>query len=96
MASVFLAHPASLEHDTGGHPEQAARITAIEQQLSQVEWLGFERLSSPRVEPEVLTAVHPGEYVAMIEGILRRDRDAVEQAEAHRTRAGGVMTRRSV
>jgi acetoin utilization deacetylase AcuC-like enzyme len=69
MPSVFLAHPSSLEHDTGPHPEQAARITAIERELSRRDWLGFERVSSPRVERSVLTAVHPSAYVAAIEDL---------------------------
>jgi acetoin utilization deacetylase AcuC-like enzyme len=67
VASVFLAHPSSLEHDTGPHPEQAARITAIERELGQLDWLGFERQLSPPVEREVLTAVHPEAYVSAIE-----------------------------
>jgi acetoin utilization deacetylase AcuC-like enzyme len=67
MPSVFLAHPSSLEHDTGGHPEQAARITAIVRELAGRDWLGFERVQSPAVSREILTAVHPEAYVASIE-----------------------------
>jgi acetoin utilization deacetylase AcuC-like enzyme len=67
MPSVFLAHPSSLEHDTAGHPEQAARITAIERELSARDWLGFERVSSPSVARSVLAAVHSSRYVAAIE-----------------------------
>jgi acetoin utilization deacetylase AcuC-like enzyme len=67
MPPVFLAHPSSLEHDTGGHPEQAARITAIERELSARDWLGFERMLSPAVERVTLNAVHPEPYVAAIE-----------------------------
>jgi acetoin utilization deacetylase AcuC-like enzyme len=80
MESVFLAHPSSLQHDTGGHPERAARITAIERELAARDWLGFGRVSSPEVERDVLTAVHPEAYVAAIEraaagggGALDRD-----------------------
>ena len=40
-APVYLSHPASLEHDTGAHPERAARIVAIEEELSARDWLGF-------------------------------------------------------
>jgi acetoin utilization deacetylase AcuC-like enzyme len=67
MGSVFLAHPSSLEHDTGAHPERAERITAIERELEERDWLGFERAVSPPVERSVLTAVHPEAYVAAIE-----------------------------
>jgi acetoin utilization deacetylase AcuC-like enzyme len=76
MPSVFLAHPSSLEHDTGAHPEQPARITAIERELAARDWLGFERVSSPAVERAVLTAVHPEAYV-----------DAIERAAASGVRA---------
>jgi acetoin utilization deacetylase AcuC-like enzyme len=69
MASVFLEHPSSLEHDTGPHPEQPARITAIERELSVRGWLGFQRVASPAVERAVLTAVHPESYVAAIEDV---------------------------
>jgi acetoin utilization deacetylase AcuC-like enzyme len=69
MARVFLAHPSSLEHDTGPHPERAARITAIEQELARQDWLGFERVRSPAVERSLLTAVHPESYVDAIERV---------------------------
>jgi len=69
MACVFLAHPSSLQHETGGHPERPARITAIERELSRLDWLGFERVLSPPVALEVLTAVHPASHVEAIERI---------------------------
>ena len=78
MPSVFLAHPSSLEHDTGAHPEQAARITAIERELAARDWLGFDRLSSPPVEREVLTGVHPPDYVAAIERLSEAGGGAVD------------------
>jgi acetoin utilization deacetylase AcuC-like enzyme len=62
-APVFLSHPSSLEHDTGGHPERAARIVAIERELDARGWLGWDRASSPEVSLEDLHAVHPPEYV---------------------------------
>jgi acetoin utilization deacetylase AcuC-like enzyme len=64
---VFLAHPSSLAHDTGPHPEQAGRIVAIEHELEQRNWLGWQRLESPAAERRMLTAVHPEDYVASIE-----------------------------
>jgi acetoin utilization deacetylase AcuC-like enzyme len=99
MASVFLEHPSSLEHDTGGHPEQPARIVAIEQALDERGWFGFERVRSPAVAREVLTAVHPEAYVASIEELSRRgggalDLDTVASAgsfDAARHAAGGAV-----
>ncbi len=66
-APVLLEHPSSLEHDTGGHPERAARIVAIDSELERRGWLGYERLSSPAVDRDVLLAVHPEPYVLAVE-----------------------------
>jgi acetoin utilization deacetylase AcuC-like enzyme len=68
-APVFLSHQSSLEHDTGGHPEQPARIVAIERALAEREWLGFRRVSSDPVSMSTLTAVHPEAHVERIERI---------------------------
>ena len=69
MPCVFLAHSSSLEHETGGHPERPARITAIEQELSRQNWLGFERAASSPVALELLTAVHPASHVEAVERV---------------------------
>jgi acetoin utilization deacetylase AcuC-like enzyme len=99
MASVFLEHPSSFEHDTGGHPEQPARIAAIEQELERHGWFGFERVRSPAVNREVLTAVHPESHVESIERVSARgggalDLDTVASAgsfEAALHAAGGAV-----
>jgi acetoin utilization deacetylase AcuC-like enzyme len=99
MASVFLEHPSSLEHDTGGHPEQPARIEAIERELAGRGWLGFERVSSPAVAREVLTAVHPESYVQSIEELSAHgggalDLDTVASAGSYNAAlhaAGGAV-----
>ena len=65
-APVYLAHRSSLEHDTGPHPEQPARITAIEHELASRDWLGFERRESRPVDREVLEAVHSSSYIDSI------------------------------
>jgi acetoin utilization deacetylase AcuC-like enzyme len=69
---VFLEHPSSLQHDTGSHPEQPARITAIQRELHERDWLGYERLESPPVDRDVLLRVHPESYVASIEAVSAR------------------------
>jgi acetoin utilization deacetylase AcuC-like enzyme len=66
-APVWLEHPSSLQHETGPHPEQPARIAAIERELAARDWLGFERVTSPAVDRAVLQAVHPEAYVTSIE-----------------------------
>jgi acetoin utilization deacetylase AcuC-like enzyme len=71
-APLFVAHPSSLAHDTGLHPERAERMIAIERELERRGWLGFERVESPVAERSKLTAVHPEAYVASIEAASRR------------------------
>jgi acetoin utilization deacetylase AcuC-like enzyme len=64
---VFLESSSSLEHDTGQHPEQPARIIAITRELKARQWLGYERVQSPAVSRSSLLAVHPERHIAMIE-----------------------------
>jgi acetoin utilization deacetylase AcuC-like enzyme len=67
--ALYLHHPLSLEHDTGDHPEQPARITAIERELERCDWLGYERELATPAERRAVEAVHPSAYVDRIEAI---------------------------
>jgi acetoin utilization deacetylase AcuC-like enzyme len=69
---VLLQHPSSLEHETGPHPEQPARMVAIERELSRRGYLGYERVASPAVARSVLEAVHPARYIERIEGAAQQ------------------------
>jgi acetoin utilization deacetylase AcuC-like enzyme len=71
-APVFLHHESSLRHETGPHPEQPARIVAIERELASREWLGWKRAESPAVDLELLNAVHPSSHVSLIEALSAR------------------------
>src|SRR3954449_8645994 len=64
---LVLRHPSSLRHDTGAHPERPARITAIEQELSSRDWLGWEMRESVAAGRPLVEAVHPAGYVDAIE-----------------------------
>jgi acetoin utilization deacetylase AcuC-like enzyme len=67
MAGVLYFHSsASLEHDTGNHPEGAGRITAIEGALERAGWPGLERREAPEVDLSVLEAVHPRRHVERV------------------------------
>src|SRR5579859_3165121 len=99
MPPVFLEHPSSLEHDTGSHPEQAARIVAILGELEARGWLGLERRRSEPVDRSVLEAVHPAAYIDRIQAVSARgggqlDLDTVASAgsyEAALHAAGGAV-----
>jgi acetoin utilization deacetylase AcuC-like enzyme len=64
--ALYVHHPSSLEHDTGGHPERAERIVAIERELAARDWLGYERIEAPAADRVLVEAVHPPEYVDAI------------------------------
>lgn len=66
MRSLILRHDASLGHDTGAHPERAARIVAIERELAARDWLGYEvRDSGPALAEQIDAAHAPGHREAI-------------------------------
>ena len=68
MSTAFITHPDCLKHDMGaGHPEQPARLTAIEDQViaSGIE-PSLKRYVAPLATDEQLARVHPMEYIEAI------------------------------
>jgi acetoin utilization deacetylase AcuC-like enzyme len=96
---VYLRHPSSFEHDTGGHPENARRLTAIEEAMSERDWLGLELVEAPAAELDQLLRVHTAAHVESIEAIAARgggliDLDTVASAgswQAALHSAGGAV-----
>jgi acetoin utilization deacetylase AcuC-like enzyme len=72
MPPVIFEHPSSLEHDTGGHPEQAARITAITSALDARDWLGIARRESEPASRALLEAVHPASHIDALDALCAR------------------------
>ena len=66
-APLYFRHPSSLEHDTGAHPENRARIIAIEAELERRERLGWEWRDAPRASAEQVAAVHPPDHVTAVQ-----------------------------
>jgi acetoin utilization deacetylase AcuC-like enzyme len=96
--AIYVRHPSSFEHDTGGHPENARRLVAIERALSDHGWLGLELVEAPAAEREQLLRVHDPGHVDAIEALSVRgggmiDLDTVASAgswEAALHAAGGA------
>ena len=69
MVTAYITHPDCLKHDMGGyHPEQPARLTAIEQALRAAHL--FERLQASEATPAThaqLLRVHDGAHIDEIE-----------------------------
>lgn len=82
MSTLFLTHPACLEHDNGyGHPERADRLRAVERALENEVFHTLIREQAPRGTLDQAALVHPREYVDRIEaaspqtGIVQLDAD---------------------
>jgi acetoin utilization deacetylase AcuC-like enzyme len=99
IAGLYLRHPSSFQHDTGGHPESTRRLTAIEKAMSERDWLGLELVEAPEATREQLERVHNAAHVDEIEAIAARgggmiDLDTVASAgswEAALHSAGGAV-----
>ena len=90
MSTAFITHPDCLKHDMGaGHPEQPARLSAIEDQLiaSGIDAY-LVRHEAPLATDEQLARVHPIEYVKAIrevapqEGRVHLDPDTAMNAHS--------------
>jgi acetoin utilization deacetylase AcuC-like enzyme len=94
-----VRHPSSFRHDTGGHPENARRLTAIEEAMSDRDWLGLELVEAPAATREQLERVHTAAHVDSIEAFSASgggmiDVDTVASAgswEAALHAAGGAV-----
>jgi acetoin utilization deacetylase AcuC-like enzyme len=65
--ALYLSHPSSYEHDTGPHPENAGRLTAIEQALAAADGLALERVEAPAASRDQILRVHAPEHYDAIE-----------------------------
>src|SRR4051794_16187649 len=63
---LYFRHPSSVEHETGAHPENKARIPAIESELARRGWLGWEPREAPEVTTAQLERIHPAEHIEHI------------------------------
>jgi acetoin utilization deacetylase AcuC-like enzyme len=82
MSTLFLTHPACLEHVTPlGHPERADRLRAIERVLEDERFQTLAREQAPRANVETIALCHPLDYIEQIreatpaQGTARLDAD---------------------
>jgi acetoin utilization deacetylase AcuC-like enzyme len=88
VPGLYIRHPSSFEHDTGGHPENAGRLRAIEAAMVEADWLGLERVEAPAASREQLLSVHPESHIDAIREISERgggmiDMDTVASAGSY-------------
>ncbi len=86
--ALYYSHPSSHRHDTGGHPENAGRLVAIESELERAGWPGLERVEAPPASREQLLRVHEPAHVDAIEEFCARgggmiDLDTVASSDSY-------------
>jgi acetoin utilization deacetylase AcuC-like enzyme len=72
VAPLYFRHPASLEHDTGPHPERADRIRALESGLADRDWLGWEVRAAPPASEQQLLRVHTADHLEHVRAACAR------------------------
>ncbi|MCE3265757.1 MAG: histone deacetylase [Solirubrobacterales bacterium] len=70
--ALYVRHPSCFQHDTGGHPESARRLVAIEESLAERDWMGLEVVDAIAAEREQLLRVHEAALVDRIEDLSAR------------------------
>ena len=82
MSTLFITHPACLEHLTpAGHPERPDRLRAIASALEAEKFQSLARAEAPFASLETIALCHPMDYVEQIrdatprEGLVRIDAD---------------------
>src|SRR5262245_28393478 len=73
MSIALLYDSLFLRHETGHHPENAARLEAITALLRERGlWDGLPRPAARRATPEELQAIHDPRYLSFLEKIAAR------------------------
>jgi len=67
MATLFITHPACLNHLTPpGHPERPDRLRAIERVFASDKFQGLVRTEAPTAEFDTIALCHPMDYVTAL------------------------------
>jgi hypothetical protein len=82
MATLYITHPACLDHITPlGHPERADRLKVIDRALEDEKFQTLAREQAPAAPIETIALAHPLDYVEQIRdaspevGMVRIDAD---------------------
>ncbi len=88
MPVAFATNPRSAAHTMPGHPESAARLDAVVQQLRQDGlWKRLEHVSAEVAPDEALAAVHTAEHLARLARTAHLDALAMWGADTYVTAA---------
>jgi len=74
MPTLYISHPAFLQHDTGyGHPERADRLRSIESVLEDESFQFLHREEAPQVDEATLARVHGPDYIKALKKAAPED-----------------------
>jgi len=101
MSTLFISHPACLEHLTpDGHPERPDRLRAITRALEAEKFQALARVQAPRAALETIALCHPMDYITQLrdatptQGLVQLDADtsiSPGSFEAALRAAGGAV-----
>ena len=101
MSTLFISHPAFLDHLTPlGHPERPDRLRAIERALEAEKFQTLARSQAPLASLETIALCHPMDYIVEVreaaprEGLIHLDADTAMSPgtfEAALRAAGGAV-----
>jgi len=64
LTTLLYSHDDCLAHDTGAnHPERPARLAAVDEALSLVDFVSLDRRNAPMGDRDQIARVHPPEFV---------------------------------
>ncbi|MBB5048853.1 acetoin utilization deacetylase AcuC-like enzyme [Rhodopseudomonas rhenobacensis] len=82
MTTLFINHPACLEHDTPyGHPERADRLRAVNQGLAEARFGALQRAEAPEADLDTIALCHTDHHIVELrqmspqEGLIFVDSD---------------------
>ncbi len=101
MSTLFISHPACLDHLTpDGHPERPDRLRAITHALEAEKFQTLARVPAPRAALETIALCHPMDYITQLrdatptQGLVQLDADtsiSPGSFEAALRAAGGAV-----
>lgn len=90
MTTFLYSHPTCHAHVTPpGHPEQVARLEAIEQVLAGPAFKGLVRRDAPQADPDKVTLCHPRSHYDQI--LAAEPRDGLAQLDGDTFLAPGSV-----
>ena len=84
MTTAYFTHSSALNHITPeGHPERAARLVAIEEAISDEQFVSLDRREAPPCDRAEILRCHPESYLARIEAAIPASGWASLDADTH-------------